>query len=52
MHNLKGLGSILLYSQGSALRLSPLRSTLGYDPPSLRDWNQHLERLAQFHDRN
>jgi len=31
---LSGLGLIPLDSQGSAARLSPLRSTLGYDPSS------------------
>ena len=29
-----------------------IHSTLGYDPSSLRDWTQHLARVAKFRGRN
>ena len=39
-------------SQDSAMRLLPLRCTLGYNPSSLRDWNLHLQGVSEFRDRN
>ena len=45
LHNLWGLGRSFCFPRVPRCDCRHLRSTLGYDPPSLRDWNQHLERL-------